>query len=182
MGSDILRSIKYSEAEGIKLDKIALKVGRPKRQVFLQMIDYFYRTKKDPLDINDDLLKNTLLKQHREYIGFIKTQENDLLIPTKREMERMIEAQRKVITGFNGLLKQNEVLPTLLDKQNRYLYQLETHYNSIVVRLADKEQLKRLFLNIFEGYAMARDNVSSIGSRKEKEQLLAITRNQIELL
>lgn len=182
MGNDILRSIKYSEAEGLKLDKIALKLGRPKRQVFLQTIDYFYRTKKDPRDINDDLLKNTLLKQHREHIGFIKTQENDLLIPTKREVDRMIEAQRKVINGFNGLLKQNELIPTLMDKQNRYLYQLEIHYKAIAVQLSEREQLKRLFLNIFEGYAMARDNVSSIGSRKEKEQLLATTRNQIKLL
>ncbi len=182
MNSDTLRSIKYSEAEGLKLDKIALKLGRAKRQVFLQMIEYFYRTKKDPLDINDDQLKTTLLKQHRDYVGFIKTQENDLLIPTKREIERMTESQRKVINGFNGLLKQNEVIPTLMDKQNQYLYQLEVHYKAIVAQLQTKEHFKRSFLNIFDGYALARDNISSIGSRKEKEQLLITTQNQIKLL
>ncbi|WP_152542475.1 BfmA/BtgA family mobilization protein [Pedobacter sp. V48] len=182
MSNDTLRSIKYSEAEGLKLDKLSLKLGRSKRQVFLQMIDYFYRTKKDPLDINDDLLKTTLLKQHKEYIGFIKVQEADLLIPAKREMERMTESQKKVINGFNGLLKQNEVIPKLLNQQNQYLHQLEVQYKNIVTQLHEKENLKRLFLDILESYASARDNVSSIGSRKEKEQLLTITRNQIKRL
>jgi len=182
MNNDILRSIKYSEAEGKKLDLISLKLGRPKRQVFLQMIDYFHRTRKDPLDINDEILKNTLLKQHREHIGFVKTQENDLLIPTKREVDRLVESQKKVIHGFNGLLKQNEIIPQLMDRQNHYLHQLEIHYKSIVVQLSDKEKLKHLFLNIFSNYAIARDNISGLGSRKDREQLLSTTINQIKLL
>ncbi|WP_113662379.1 BfmA/BtgA family mobilization protein [Pedobacter nanyangensis] len=182
MSSDILRSIKYSEVEGKKLDLISLKLGRSKRQVFLQMIDYFHRTRKDPLDINDEILKNTLLKQHREHIGFVKTQENDLLIPTKREVDRLVESQKKVIHGFNGLVKQNEIIPQLMDRQNQYLHQLEIHYKSIVFQLSDKEKLKRLFLNIFEGYAAARDHASGLGSRKEREHLLATTLSQIKLL
>ncbi len=182
MNNDILRSIKYSEAEGKKLDLISLKLGRPKRQVFLQMIDYFHRTRKDPLDINDEILKNTLLKQHREHIGFVKTQENDLLIPTKREVGRLVESQKKVIHGFDGLLKQNEIIPQLMDRQNQYLHQLEIHYKSIVVQLSDKEKLKHLFLNIFNNYAIARDNISGLGSRKDREQLLASTLSQIKLL
>ncbi len=182
MDKETLRSIKYSESEGKKLDLIALKLGRPKRQVFLQMIDYFHRTKKDPLDFNDDLLKATILKQHREIIGFIRTQENDLLIPTRREIDRLTVSQRKVIEGFNSLLKQSGILPTLLDRQNQYLHQLETHYNAIAIRIVEREQLKQLFLNIFEGYAIARDNVSGIGSRRERDQLLNVTYNQIKLL
>src|SRR5690606_5243673 len=59
--------------------------GRPQRLVFAQMVDYFHRSKKDPKDVNDELLKNTLLKQHRDYIGFIRTQESDILIPIKRD-------------------------------------------------------------------------------------------------
>lgn len=182
MKKDILRSIKYSEAEGKKLDTIAVKLGRSRRQVFLQMIDYFHRTKKDPMDINDEILKNTLLKQHREHIGFVKTQESDLLIPTKREVDRLVESQKKVIHGFNGLLKQNEIIPQLMDRQNQYLHQLEIHYKSIIVQLSDKEKLKHLFLNIFNNYAIARDNISGLGSRKDREQLLNSTLNQVKLL
>lgn len=182
MKKDVLRSIKYSEAEGKKLDTIALKLGRSRRQVFLQMIDYFHRTRKDPMDINDELLKNTLLKQHREHIGFVKTQENDLLIPTKREVDRLVESQKKVIHGFSGLLKQNAIIPQLMDRQNQYLQQLESHYSSLAARLSEKEKFKHLFLNIFENYALARDHISGLGSRKEREQLLNSTLKQIKLL
>jgi hypothetical protein len=81
MQTETLRTIKDNPQTASKLDKIALKLGRSNRQVFAQMVDYFYRSKKDPLDINDDLLKNTLLKQNKDYIGFIKTQENDYRYP-----------------------------------------------------------------------------------------------------
>ncbi|WP_316847661.1 BfmA/BtgA family mobilization protein [Pedobacter psychrodurus] len=182
MKNEVLRSIKYSEAEGIKLDKIALKLGRSKRLVFLQMTEYFYRTKKDPLDINDDLLKTTMVRNHKDYIGFIKTQENDLLIPTKREVAQLSEAQKRLITGFNGLLKQNEMVPVLMEKQTHFLYQLEKDYKLIFAKLQDKQSFKQLFLNILDGFAIARDNLPAIGSKKDKLQLLAATRNQIMLL
>jgi hypothetical protein len=182
MKNEVLKSIKYSEAEGIKLDKIALKLGRSKRLVFLQMTEYFYRTKKDPLDINDDLLKTTMARNHKDYIGFIKTQENDLLIPTRREVAQLTETQKRLIIGFNGLLKQNEMVPVLMEKQNQFLYQLELHYKSISVRIQDKQSLKQLFLNILDGYAIARDNLPAIGSKKDKVQLMAATRNQVMLL
>lgn len=177
-----MRSIKYSEAEASKLDKLSLKLGRPKRQVFLQMVEYFYRTKKDPLDINDDLLKSTMLKQHKDYVGFIKTQENELLIPTKREVGRMIESQKKLINGFDLLAKQNEQVPALIERQNQYIGQLETSYRSIARLLGEREELKRMFLNMLDGYAAARDNISGISVRKEKEALLNATRNQVKML
>jgi len=39
------------------------------------MVNYFHRTKKDPSDINDEILKNTLVKNHDTYIRFIRAQE-----------------------------------------------------------------------------------------------------------
>ena len=101
---ETLRTIKYNTQTGLKMDRIAQKLGRPNRLVFAQMVDYFFRSKKDPLDINDELLKNTLLKQHKDYIGFIRTQENDLLIPIKREVDRMTGNQQDI----NNLLRELE--------------------------------------------------------------------------
>src|SRR5213080_3787477 len=92
-----VRSVRYPVAVDQKFEKIALKLGRTKRQVFIQMIDYFYKSKKDPLDLNDELLKNALMKNHQQYIGFIKSQENMLLIPIKTEMERVSLSQAKII-------------------------------------------------------------------------------------
>ena len=180
--NEALKSIKYSQAEAVKLEKLSLKLGRPQRLVFLQMVEYFYRTKKDPLDINDELLKNTLLKQHKDYIGFIKTQENDLLIPTKREVERLIESQKTVIQAFQKLMAQNEQVPVMINKQNQFLDQLDLKNRKIAAMLQEKEKLKKLFIEILDGYAAARENVPAIMAKKEKELLLERTRKQISLL
>ncbi|RYZ85093.1 MAG: hypothetical protein EOP04_16695, partial [Proteobacteria bacterium] len=99
---ETLRTVKYSVSDDVKFEKIALKLGRSKRLVFSQMLDYFYRSKKDPTDLNDELLKNTILKGQKEYIGFIKTQETELLIPIKRDSARMIEAMKKIIDCFKA--------------------------------------------------------------------------------
>jgi hypothetical protein len=45
----------YPVAVDEKFEKIALKLGRTKRQVFIQMVDYFYKSKKVPSDLNDEL-------------------------------------------------------------------------------------------------------------------------------
>jgi len=50
---ETLRTIKYNAQTAVKMDKIAQKLGRPNRLVFAQMVDYFFRSKKDPLDINE---------------------------------------------------------------------------------------------------------------------------------
>src|SRR5476649_1050933 len=96
-----IKSVRYPEVTDQRFEKIALKLGRTKRQVFIQMVDYFYKSKKDPLDLNDELLKNTLLKNHQQYIGFIKTQENMLLVPMKIWMDKIGESQRQIIDFFN---------------------------------------------------------------------------------
>ena len=105
------KSVRFNAITGEKFEKVAIKLGRNKRLIFMQMVDYFYRSKKDPLDVNDELLKNTLLKNHKDYIGFIRTQETDLLIPTKREVDRMIQSQKKLLDYFNDhIIKHNENL------------------------------------------------------------------------
>ena len=44
-----VRSVRYPVVVDQKFEKIALKLGRAKRQVFIQMVDYFYKSKKDPM-------------------------------------------------------------------------------------------------------------------------------------
>ena len=46
------RSVKFSLQEDTKLDNLARKLGRTKRTLVIQMIDYFNCTKKDPIDHN----------------------------------------------------------------------------------------------------------------------------------
>ena len=68
--------------------------------LFDKMVDYFHRTKKDPSDIKDELLKNSFAKSHKAYTSFIKTQETLLSILMKEAMGKMISNQKDGRTGL----------------------------------------------------------------------------------
>ncbi|MGN5955541.1 BfmA/BtgA family mobilization protein [Sphingobacterium lactis] len=184
-----MRTIKYDMQTAHKMERIALKLGRPQRLVFAQMVDYFHRSKKDPKDVNDELLKNTLLKQHRDYIGFIRTQENDLLIPIKREVDRMTRSQKNIVDFFNGQQKHNRVVlevdREMLDGQKRLADTIKVALGSldgISGSLASKESMKEQFRFILENYIRTRDGFGMMTSAMEKEELVRSTRKQIDLL
>lgn len=189
MQTETLRTIKYTAQTALKMDKIALKLGRSNRQVFAQMVDYFYRSKKDPLDINDELLKNTLVKQHKDYVGFIKTQESDLLIPIKREVDRMILNQKHIVDFFNDLGKHNKVVlasqQELLTSQKDHNQRFTEIIGAITTmsgKLATRDRLKSQFHYILNQYIKSRDAFGMMTAVKEKEELIQKTRNQIDLL
>jgi hypothetical protein len=178
-----VRSVRYPVAVDQKFEKIALKLGRTKRQVFIQMVDYFYKSKKDPLDLNDELLKNALMKNHQQYIGFIRNQENMLLIPIKTEMDRMIVSQVKIIESFNTqVLKANT---DLLNNQQALALKLtgiDALMETISKSQKSKEHLKKQFLFILDGYIKSRDAFGMMTSGREKDELIAVTRSQVSLL
>ena len=180
---ETLRTVKYSAGDDVKFEKIALKLGRSKRQVFSQMLDYFYRSKKDPLDLSDELLKNTILKGQREYVGFIKTQESELLIPIKRDSARMVEAMKKIIDSFNNqVLKQNDQMLANQSVQAKKLSTLNGVVNHIEINVVTKERLKKNFMVILNSFIKQREGMKMMSSAKEKEDLADQTRRQIELL
>jgi hypothetical protein len=178
-----VRSVRYPITVDQKFEKIALKLGRTKRQVFIQMVDYFYKSKKDPLDLNDELLKNALMKNHQQYIGFIRKQEDMLLIPIKTEMDRVSESQGKVIERFNNqVLKFNTDLLNNQNAQVRKFSEMDTLMETIRKNQKSKEHLKAQFLFIMDSYIKSRDAFGLMTSGKEKEELIAVTKAQISLL
>ena len=180
---ETLRTVKYSVQDDVKFEKIALKLGRSKRLVFSQMLDYFYRSKKDPTDLNDELLKNTILKGQKEYIGFIKTQETELLIPIKRDLARMLEALGKIVDSFNGrVLKQNDDVLANQLAQAKKLLTLNEVMGSIEMKIGTKERLKKNFMLILNSYIKERERMGMMTSGKEKEELGDQARKQIALL
>lgn len=180
---ETLRTVKYSVSDDVKFEKIALKLGRSKRLVFSQMVEYFYRSKKDPTDLNDELLKNTILKGQKEYIGFIKTQETELLIPIKRDSARMIETMKKIIDRFNGqILKNNDEMLSNQSAQAKRLGTLHEVVSNIEMKIITKERLKKNFMLILNSYIRERERMGMMTSGKEKEELAEQTRKQIELL
>ncbi|WP_317132938.1 BfmA/BtgA family mobilization protein, partial [Arcticibacter tournemirensis] len=91
------RSVKFSLEVDRKFEKVSGRLGRNKRTLFIQMVDYFYHTKKDPHDLNDEALKTSIIKGNQHLTGFIKTQEQSLLIPIKQDAERMVSSQRRIL-------------------------------------------------------------------------------------
>jgi hypothetical protein len=178
-----VRSVRYPIMVDQKFEKIALKLGRTKRQVFIQMVDYFYKSKKDPLDLNDELLKNALMKNHQQYIGFIKSQENMLLIPIKTEMDRVSVSQGKIIERFNTqILKANTDLLNNQNAQDQKLNAIGIIMEAMQKGLKSKEALKSQFLFILDSYIKSRDAFGMMTPGREKEELIAITKAQISLL
>ncbi|QEC75248.1 BfmA/BtgA family mobilization protein [Mucilaginibacter ginsenosidivorax] len=178
-----VRSVRYPVTVDQKFEKIALKLGRTKRQVFIQMVDYFYKSKKDPLDLNDELLKNALMKNHQQYIGFIRNQENMLLIPIKTEMDRVSVSQTKIIERFNTqILKANT---DLLNNQHALAQKLtgvDALMETISKNQKSKEHLKKQFLFILDGYIKSREAFGMMTSAREKDELITVTRSQVSLL
>lgn len=178
-----VRSVRYPVAVDQKFEKIALKLGRTKRQVFIQMVDYFYKSKKDPLDLNDELLKNALMKNHQQYIGFIRNQENMLLIPIKTEMDRIFVSQGKIIESFNAqVLKANTDLLNNQHALAQRLTGIDALMNTISKSQKSKEHLKKQFLFILDSYIRSRDAFGMMTSGREKDELIALTRSQVSLL
>jgi hypothetical protein len=166
-----------------KFEKIALKLGRTKRQVFIQMVDYFYKSKKDPLDLNDELLKNALMKNHQQYIGFIKSQENMLLIPIKTEMDRVSASQGKIIERFNTqILKANTDLLNNQNTQDGKLNAIGIIMDAMQKGVKSKEALKSQFIFILDSYIKSRDAFGMMTSGREKEELISVTKAQVSLL
>ena len=178
-----VRSVRYPLITDQKFEKIALKLGRTKRQVFIQMVDYFYKSKKDPVDLNDELLKNTLLKHHQQYVGFIKTQENMLLIPIKALLDRIGESQRQVIDRFNSeLLQHNVAILNNQHAQTAVFDEIGRLMEAILQSQQSREMLKAQFVSILEGYIRSREAFTIMTSGREREELIASVKEQVKLL
>lgn len=164
-----------------KLSKLSLKLGRDKLEVFNQMVDYFHRTGKDPKDVNDELLKRTLVKNHDAFVSFTRVQEKDLLIPMHGDMKTLCDQQNMIIKffkdtqkPFNAQQQANfEVMKSKLDVSGKII---ERTYHS----QKQKELLKNSFLNILDNYITLRESVAAgIFKGTEKERIISQTKAQI---
>lgn len=180
---ETLRTVKYSISDDIKFEKIAGRLGRSKRQILSQMIDYFYRSKKDPIDLNDELLKNTILKGQKDYIGFIRTQETELLFPIKRDATSIVELLKKIVFSFNSqVLKYNEQVLLNQSNQGKSLSSVYQTLGYIEKKIEAKATLKQKSMSILNRYIRDRESLGLISSSREKEELANKARKELELL
>jgi hypothetical protein len=170
------KTLRFSTETDEKLGKLSQKFGLSKFQFFNRMVEYFYRTKKDPADINDEMLKTTLIKNHDTYIRFIRAQEEKMLIPIKTEVDRMVQSQIKIIDSFNNqVLKANR---DILAGQGQQATETDRLLKIINEKLDNKESLKLKFLYILNYYGKASLNAAP----KDREALFQEARQHISKL
>ncbi len=115
------KSVRFNPDTDLKFSKLSEKLGRSKQELFGQMVDYFYKTKKDPGDLNYELLKKELGQGINRIISFIKTQEKEALTPMmvdQRELQRSLSFLIQQIDGFFNVDKENYIHGFYLDSQN----------------------------------------------------------------
>lgn len=173
------KSIRFPVAAHNKLMKLSEKLGRSQSQLFVQMVEYFYRSGKDPIDIGEEQLRKALSRNHDTYTSFIKTQEKVLLIPMRAEMERIIRNQEQIVSFFNEqIMKANK---SLLEHQGIQTKGITESAKMIRILFEDREikkMLQQKFLTILDTYIKNREHLGSFKTR-EKEELAELARKQV---
>ncbi|WP_179415962.1 BfmA/BtgA family mobilization protein [Mucilaginibacter sp. E4BP6] len=184
MSNDVnVKTIRFPVKTDEKLQSLANKSGLTKLDFFVHMVDYFYKSKKDPRDLNDELLKNAINKKTDNIIAFIRTQEGELLIPLKKESERMIGAQENIINFFN-----NHVIG--FNEDQRKVTQLQSNNINKILELLkkqeefqnDKKLLKNRFSELLEYYIKNREQMTMLTKQQEKDELNKHVREQLKYL
>jgi hypothetical protein len=114
------KSVRFGTDTDLKFSKLAEKLGRSKQELFGQMVDYFYKSKKDPTDLNDELLKKELGQGINRIISFIKTQEKEALTPIMadgRELQRNLTFLMGQVNRFFNVDPKNIARGFYLDSQ-----------------------------------------------------------------
>lgn len=169
MEQENVNTVKYPASLDVKFSKVATALGLTKRELFVKMVDYFYRTKKDPADHNDEQLKTSLAKNHKAYTSFIKAQENLLLIPMKESMDKMIANQKDIVKYFNE---------QVLNANRNIIKSINNTESMLTSALENKEKLKAGFLLILNNYILNREELGAFKTR-EKEELADHARKQV---
>lgn len=177
-----IRSVRFSGQVDERLNKLALKLGRTKRMLVIQMIDYFYRSRKDPSDLNDEMLKKELSAGVSRILSFIRQQESDLLAPAYAETVKVLKAltgQRTAISEITEMQKKAH------QKHSEYLQWLRgiaAVLNRMHEAQEDRKALKKKSRDILEYYIVQRESLGWTASQGKKDELAAHCRRSLDNL
>ena len=178
-----IKTIRFPVIADQKLQKLADKTGLTKLDFFIYMVDYFYKSKKDPRDLNDELLKKELVKRTDTIIGFIKMMEEELLKPLKQDGEKIIRVQGNIVDFFNEhIINHNRELKTAYSSQLTKLNSVDVSIQKIEELQMHKILLKARFSKILEYYIKAREQMGVMTKQVEKDNLSRSVREQLQSL
>ncbi|WP_430613148.1 BfmA/BtgA family mobilization protein [Flavobacterium sp. JP2137] len=153
---------------------------RSKNELFTQMVDYFYRSKKDPSDVGDEVLKKDLSSGLNRIISIIKQQEKDFLLPMFTDMGLV-----KNVSGNNKKFLESIARHLLSEgeKVTRLTLNTDIIQNDIKILIASmkkKEQLKLQFSILLEHYIKEREEIGWTSANIKKEELINYVRQSLK--
>lgn len=165
-------SIRYPKETDEKLEKLAKSHRRSKKEFFCQMVDYFYRSKKDPSDSGDEILKKELSSGINRIIAFIRQQEKDFLLPLFTDtaiLKDISHNQNVVLEKIEQYLIEENKQTSTLTKQN---LQIINALKYLISKQKDKEELKEQFTQFLDDYIYKREEMGWATSGLKKEELV----------
>lgn len=197
------KSVRFDSYTDLKFSKLSEKLGRSKQELFGQMVDYFYKSKKDPADLNDELLKKELGQGINRIISFIKTQEKEALSPMLADLAQLQRTltrlngqyeqffqsdEQQQVTGFfihtqRRLLKEHQTQQQQQQEMAQMLQNLlsetRSHQNEVKAQLEAKKGLKAKFMAILEHYMGQREVLNALTQGRLIKELQENARSQV---
>jgi hypothetical protein len=200
------KSVRFDSDTDLKFSKLSDKLSRSKQELFGQMVDYFYKSKKDPADLNDELLKKELGQGINRIISFIKTQEKEALSPMLADLAQLqrnlnqLHSQyepffqqddQQQVSGFfihtqRRLLKEHQTQQdqqaNMVQKLDKLIEETRTHRNEVNAQAKTKEGLKSRFVAILNHYILHREQMNAITQGRLIKELQENAQSQVNNL
>lgn len=165
-------SIRYPKETDEKMEKLAKSLGCSKKELFCQMVDYFYRSKKDPADFGDEMLKKELSSGISRILSFIRQQEKDFLLPLFTDSGILKTAslkQKELLEGIGKHLLTESEQTIILSKRSE---QIINGLKYLISKQKEKEILKEQFSQLLDYYIGQREEMGWTTSGVKKEELI----------
>ncbi|MCT1525048.1 BfmA/BtgA family mobilization protein [Sphingobacterium hotanense] len=176
------KSVRFPKEVDERLSLLARKLGRTKREVVMQMVDYFYKSKKDPSDLNDEVLKKELSSGISRILSFIRKQENDLLVPIYNIVDELLPTT-KHYGAFTKKVGESQLRSEKSHGDTQmYVQQMGAVLKKVLGDIPDRQRLKTDCRRILEHYIEQRENLGWPTSAAKKDELARQVRQALDKL
>lgn len=175
-------SIRYPKETDEKIGKLAKSFRRSKKELFCQMVDYFYRSKKDPADFGDEVLKKELSSGISRILSFIRQQEKDFLLPLFTDsgtLKAVSLKQKKLLEEIVKHLLTESERTAILTKRSEQIINGLKH---VILKQKEKEILKEQFSQLLDYYINQREEMGWTTSSVKKEELIVHVKQSLKNL
>ncbi len=175
-------SIRYPKETDDKMQKLSKSLRRSKKELFCQMVDYFYRSKKDPADPGDEMLKRELSSGISRIVSFIRQQEKDFLLPLLSDtanLKSIFSRQMEMLEGIGRHLLAESEKNAVLNSRSQQLINGIKH---LISKQKEREILKDQFSQLLDYYITQREEMGWGKAAAKKEELMSRVKESLKNL